>query len=77
VPGEEEPPYEVLAALVAALRRELAEAVAALGQARADLAQAGERIAELLVTPGGRSTTSRPAGWLPWPVALAGGWKCI
>jgi len=48
VPGEEEPPpYEVLAALVASLRRELADAVTALGQARADLAQARERIAEL------------------------------
>jgi hypothetical protein len=44
VPGEEEPPYEVLAALVAALRRELAEAVLALGQAPAELAQAGERL---------------------------------
>src|SRR6266536_1835963 len=49
VPGDEEepPPYEVLAALVASLRRELAGAVAALGQARADLARARERIAEL------------------------------
>jgi transposase len=47
VPGEEEPPYEVLAALVASLRRELAGAVAALGQARSELAQARERIAEL------------------------------
>ena len=49
MPGDEEepPPYEVLAALVASLRRELAGAVAALGQARADLARARERIAEL------------------------------
>jgi transposase len=48
VPGEEEPPpSEVLATLVASLRRELAEAVAALGQARSELAQARERIAEL------------------------------
>src|SRR5580693_3788448 len=48
VPGDEEPPpSEVLAALVASLRRELAEAVAALGQARSELAQARERIAEL------------------------------
>jgi transposase len=48
VPGEEEPPRdEVLAALVASLRRELAEAVAALEQARAELADARERIAEL------------------------------
>ena len=31
--NEEPPPYEVLAALVASLRRELAEAVAALEQA--------------------------------------------
>jgi len=46
VPGDEEPPYEVLAGLVASLRRELAEAVAALGQARSELAQARERIAE-------------------------------
>ena len=48
VPGEEGPPsYEVLAALVASLRRELAEAVMALEQARAELAGARERIAEL------------------------------
>jgi len=49
VPGDEEepPPYEVLAALVSSLRRELAGAVAALGQARADLARARDRIAEL------------------------------
>jgi hypothetical protein len=48
VPGDEEPPpSEVLAALVASLRRELAGAVAALGQARSELAQARERIAEL------------------------------
>jgi transposase len=48
VPGEEEPPRdEVLAALVASLRRELAEAVDALAQARTDLARARERIAEL------------------------------
>jgi transposase len=48
VPGEEEPPsYEVLAALVASLRRELAEAAAALEQARAELAGARERIAGL------------------------------
>ena len=46
--GEEErPPYEVLAALVASLRRELAGAAAALGHARSELAQARERIAEL------------------------------
>ena len=48
MPGEQEtPPYEVLAGLVASLRRELAEAAAALEQARAELAQARERIAEL------------------------------
>jgi transposase len=48
VPGDEQPPpYEVLAGLVASLRRELAETVAALGQAREELAQARERIAEL------------------------------
>jgi hypothetical protein len=47
VPGDEGPLYEVLAALVASLRGELAGAVAALGQARAELAQARERIAEL------------------------------
>jgi transposase len=48
VPGEEGPPsYEVLAAVVASLRRELAEAVAALAQARVELAEARERIAEL------------------------------
>ena len=41
------PPYEVLAALVVSLRRELTEAAGALEQARAELAQARERIAEL------------------------------
>jgi hypothetical protein len=40
VPGEEPPSYEVLAALVASLRRELAEAAGTLAEAR-------ERIAEL------------------------------
>jgi len=47
VPGNEEPPYEVLAALAASLHRELTEAMTALEQARVDLAQARERIAEL------------------------------
>jgi transposase len=47
VPGDQGPPYEVLAALVASLRHELAEAVGALERARAELAQARERIAEL------------------------------
>ena len=48
MPREEgPPPYEVLASLAASLRRELAEAAAALEQARADLVQARERIAEL------------------------------
>ena len=48
MPGADEPPPdEVLAALVASLRRELAGAVAALEQARAELADARERIAEL------------------------------
>jgi len=48
VPGEEGPPsYEVLAAVVASLRRELAEAVAALGQARVELPEAREQIADL------------------------------
>jgi phage shock protein A len=48
VPGDEEPPpYEMLTALVASLRRELAEAAGALEQARAELAEAQERIAEL------------------------------
>jgi transposase len=47
-PGDEgPPPYEVLAALVASLRRELTEAAGALAQARAELAQARARIAEL------------------------------
>jgi hypothetical protein len=42
VPGDEEqPPYEVLAALVASLRRELADALGALEQSRAELAGAG------------------------------------
>jgi transposase len=47
VPGDEQPPDGVLAALVTSLRRELAGAVAALEQARAELAEARERIAEL------------------------------
>ena len=48
MPGEEgPPPYEVLAAVVASLRRELAEAVAALAQTRVELAEARERIVEL------------------------------
>ena len=48
MPGDHEPPsHEVLAALVASLRRELAEAMIALEQARAELAGARERIAEL------------------------------
>lgn len=48
MPGDESPPsYEVLAELVASLRRELAEAAGALQQARAELAEARERIAEL------------------------------
>ena len=48
VPGDEQPPsYEVLAGLVASLRRELAEAAAALEQAQAELAAAWERIAGL------------------------------
>jgi transposase len=48
VPGDEGPPsYDVLAALVVWLRRELADAVAALEETRAELAQARERIAEL------------------------------
>jgi transposase len=48
VPGDgQPPPYEVLAALVASLRGELAETAGALAQARAELAHARERIAEL------------------------------
>jgi hypothetical protein len=48
VPGDEgPPPYEVLAGLVASLRGELADALTALEQARAELAGARERIAEL------------------------------
>jgi transposase len=48
VPGEEgPPPYEVRGAVVASLRRGLAEAVAALAQTRAELAEAREQIAEL------------------------------
>jgi hypothetical protein len=48
VPGDEgPPPYEVLAALVASLRGELADALTALEQARAELAGARVRIAEL------------------------------
>lgn len=48
MPGENEPPgVEVLAALVASLRRELAGAAGALAQARAELAGAREQIAEL------------------------------
>jgi transposase len=47
VPDDEAPPYEVLAALVASLRHELAEAAGTLEQARAELTKARERIAEL------------------------------
>ena len=47
VPGDEEPPpYEVLAGLVASLRRELAGAAAALAQATAELAQATAELAQ-------------------------------
>jgi transposase len=45
--GDAGPGDEVLAALVASLRAELAESQAALGRAAEELAQAGERIAEL------------------------------
>jgi len=38
------PPYDVLAALVVSLRGELADALAALGETRAELGQAQERI---------------------------------
>ena len=48
MPGDEGPPsYEVLAAVVVSLRRELAETAGALEQTRAELAQAREQIAEL------------------------------
>jgi len=48
VPAEEGPPsYEVLAALVASLRRELADALAVVEETRAELSGARERIAEL------------------------------
>jgi hypothetical protein len=54
VPGDEEPPpyegpppYEVLTGLVVSLRGELANALTALEQARAELTEARERIAEL------------------------------
>jgi transposase len=48
VPAEEGPPsQEVLAALVASLRQELADALGALEETRAELAQARKRIAEL------------------------------
>jgi transposase len=50
VPAEEGPPsQEVLAALVASLRQELADALGALKETRAELAAARERIAELEV----------------------------
>jgi transposase len=41
------PPDEVLAALVASLRQELADAAGALAETRAELGRARERIAEL------------------------------
>jgi transposase len=48
VPAEEGPPsQEVLAALVASLRQELADALGALEETRGQLAQTRERIAEL------------------------------
>jgi transposase len=40
-------PYEVLAALVASLRQELADALAALGETRTELGRERERVAEL------------------------------
>jgi transposase len=47
VPGEEgPPPYEVLAALAASLRRELAEAQAELGRARERVAELEARLAQ-------------------------------
>ena len=48
MPVDEGPPsYEVLAALVVSLRRELAGALGALEETRSELAGARERIAEL------------------------------
>ena len=48
MPAEEGPPsQEVLAALVASLRQELADALGALEETRGQLTQARERIAEL------------------------------
>jgi transposase len=48
VPADQGPPsHEVLAALVASLRQELAEALGAVEEMRGELAQARERIAEL------------------------------
>ena len=59
VPGEEEPPsYEVLAALVASLRRELAEAAAILEQVREQLTASG--------VAGLDETGFRVAGRLAW-----------
>jgi transposase len=62
--GQHLPPYEVLAALVASLRHELADSQAALAQAAAELARARERIAELEArlrqTP--RNSSARPSG---------------
>jgi hypothetical protein len=47
--GEQElPPYEVLAALVASVRRELAEMAGALAQARTELASRSAREARTL-----------------------------
>ncbi len=46
MPAEQEPlPYEVLAAVAASLRRELAEMAGVLARARTELAGARERIA--------------------------------
>jgi transposase len=65
VPAEEGPPsQEVLAALVASLRQELADVLGVLEETRAELAGARERIAELEArlrqTP--RNSSKPPSG---------------
>ena len=56
----------MLAALVASLRRELAEAAGALAQARTELARARERIAELeaRLRQNPRDSSEPPRRWV-------------
>jgi hypothetical protein len=73
MPGEQEPPpYEVLAALVASLHRELAEMAGALAQARTELAGAGSGSPRSSSTCTPRSSylgTAPRMRWPSWPAS--------